>query len=124
MAATNKSIRRKLNRIIEIKKMVIPRLLEEMYDLASRLPYDLCSTFRSKDFPGLKITISKPGPHGTKTSWKTVVSDLQVRYGIPQQVIDQFVKSNTARVYQSQAISIQVQKDQLKDRGKAKGYVV
>lgn len=124
MATTHRSIRKKLNRIIEIKKMIFPRLAEEIVDLASRLPYDLCNTFRSKDFPGLKITISKPGPAGTKTDWKSVAHELQVRYQIPGAGFDRIVSYHTDRVAQSQALSIKVQKDKLVDLDKAQGYVV
>lgn len=124
MATTHKSIRRKLNRIIEIKKLILPRLAEEIYDLASRLPYDLCNTFRSRDFPGLKITISKPGPTGTKTDWKAVAHELQLRYQIPVAGFDRIVSYHTDRVAQSQEISIKVTKDKLKDVDNAKGYVV
>ena len=124
MSTTHKSIRRKLNRIIEIKKLILPRLAEELQDLGARLPYDLCNTFRSRDFPGLKVVIVEPGSAGVRTDWQAVVHHLAHIYNIPHRGITSAVAAHSYRVAPSKEVSVQVKKDKLKDLDNAKGYVV
>jgi hypothetical protein len=124
MATTHKSIRRKLNRIIEIKKHIMPRLAEELVALASKLPFDQGKTFRSKDFPGLKVIISEPGPSGVRVDWQSVAHQLAREYRVRHHVFTRIVLENTQRVSEGQEISIRVQKDKLVDLGKVKGYLV
>lgn len=83
MARTYSTVRKYLNRLVQIRKREIPKLQAEADRIVNNLD---TGTYRSSELPGLVIQIRKPTAGGN-TSWKKVVDALQARYNIPDSEI-------------------------------------
>lgn len=91
MARTKTTTRSYLDRIIEIRRVIVPALSQEVADLSKKLG---TGTWRSRNHPGLKVQVSSPRIQTGNTSWKDVCADLQVQYNIPDDVIKRLARKH------------------------------
>lgn len=91
MARTHKVQRGYIDRIIEVRRQILPALETEVHAIAGKLGI---GTFRSQDYPGLMVAVAEPRSNGGSTDWKGVAMELARKHNIPVSEV-----MSTARYY-------------------------
>lgn len=123
MARTHKAILTNLKRIVQLKRVEIPRLEKEVYLRGDRLG---TGTYRAREIPGLKVVIAEPQTTGTSTSWKDVAWELAGRYGVPDSEVLALARNHTSFTTAKPGghLRVGVHKERAKDINNVKGIVI
>lgn len=122
MAVTNKVLRGRVNEILDIRRVEIPKLQAELDRVARLLG---AGTYRSLERPGFVVTIGNTSGGGDRVEWKQVAMDLARRLNMTESELTQMSKGYRTYVFPgSNKLSVRITKDTCKNHSKAKGVIV
>lgn len=114
MARTNKVLKSYVNRIIEVRRVIIPAAQKEALVLGDKLD---AGTYRTSDFPGLKLQVSEEKVFNRVVAWKEVAWQLAAAYNIPEYMVLRFANENQKAVHPSGHNKTSVAADKVKNPG-------